>query len=1070
MQHRLHSFFSRTFIIWTTIVAAVMFSVGSPSAHAAWGVLSDMHQYHECFGLDPDTCNDPSSGTSPTWKLQGNYKVVLIESNAPGNVFHPGEPPKFTFQIENLTDRPLKAHGKIEAIRYSQSSVPGDQWYPELRRLEVVGTVPIAVTLDAKGWTNITAEPPMAETKGGYGYVVDLGEHGRQFLTSAVRTFKPIDQRIQYPKQCLEHMPAPILERLGIQAVRYGVSFLTPEDGGRYEQLLERLEHDLPEMHRHKVTCIAEIGAGTKFQPLGRGRPHLDENGVMQGGKQDLCWLPEMDDEYQQFVYDLACEYGWPKGPITGFMLWNEPWEGKSISGWQADIPRYRELYKRMGEAVFQARENAGVDVLVGGCDSSTNTLDKLFPDGSDEFLPYLDFCSIHYQGLRAPVLYPEWNQRTYYKGRVKIWDTESWTANTDDRFLGVVASNRAAGYDRSLGSLSRVAVSTLSHHRVGKEEIRTDEGDEVITRWIESRPLAASYRAVQHFIGEREFREILFKNGLPWVFVFEGLDGNADDGTVVVVGDIAPLFGGKKTTDLLFSTVQSLEEIEVKGQLREKLEAIPPEATEERAFITAQLEESLPWKKVSMTIELPANCSAHDHYGNTLERGSSRMMLPLDERGVFLRGNPSTPGSFDALLEALETAEIEGLEPLETIAYDMTAPIASKPTVRLRLTNQRNEPIQGELRVQLGDLEIEHPTKLAFQPRQRKWIDVKVVGGQPDPSNAYPLQLTFNAGDAGLARHEETMRVNVISRRTIAVDGKLDDWKGVLPQAIDIAGDGGPGFEEAMLYPFHKFEAEQLEGVAVGYVAHDDAHFYFAAKIADNTIDEGTKRFASREEDADFFPEVAYEPIDKRGRTVAFGEHESLREHRWPEGVRQFSYRRWPDIPSSMPQIARDNVLIAFNAIPMGEDGWQTHLPGRMPKFVWYKSTDYEFALNKVAPEHGGGTEIWRTWIPGMTYKHFYPRQPKSKGEGPAEGKLEVRYEPGTRIVECALPWSEIPHVRQLRDAGEPVKFSFRVNHGSRGPVMELPQGRSAAEGLSPSFHPNWTPHWPNELEFQFE
>ena len=105
-------------------------------------------------------------------------------------------------------------------------------------------------------------------------------------------------------------------------------------------------------MHQHKVTCIAEIGAGTRFQPLDRGRPHLDDNGVMRGGKMDLCWLPERDDEYQQFVYDLACKYGWPKVPITGFMLWNEPWEGLSISGWAADIPRYRELYKRMGDAV----------------------------------------------------------------------------------------------------------------------------------------------------------------------------------------------------------------------------------------------------------------------------------------------------------------------------------------------------------------------------------------------------------------------------------------------------------------------------------------------------------------------------------------------------------------------------------------------------------------------------------------------------------------------------------------------------------------------------------------------
>jgi hypothetical protein len=104
------------------------------------------------------------------------------------------------------------------------------------------------------------------------------------------------------------------------------------------------------------------------------------------------------------------------------------------------------------------------------------------------------------------------------------------------------------------------------------------------------------------------------------------------------------------------------------------------------------------------------------------------------------------------------------------------------------------------------------------------------------------------------------------------------------------------------------------------------------------------------------------------------------------------------------------------------------------------------------------------------MIYKHFYPRQPKSPQESPAKGKLEIRYVPGMRIVECVLPWSEIPHVKELRDASRWVKFSFRVNHDTRGPDVELPRGRSAAEDLSPSFHPNWVPHWPSELEFGFE
>ncbi len=1061
----------KLFVDFAAITVILIGIAATPDVgFGAWGVLSDMHNYHQCFGLDPSTSNYPNSGVSSKWKLQGRFKVVMIESNAPGNVYHEGQKPKLTFQMENLTDEPLSAKGRVEVIRYSQSRIPGDQWYPELRRLETTGSVVLQVNLAPGGWRNFTIEPPMAKTRGGYGFVVDLGKHGRQFLTSAIRTFKPADKRIQYPKQCLEHMPAPILERLGVQAVRYGVSFITDEEGGRYEQLIERLEHDLDEMHEHKVTCIAEIGAGTKHQPLGRGRPHLDENGNMRRGKMDLCWLPEYDDEYEDFVYELACKYGWPNGPITGFMLWNEPWEGLSISGWAADIPRYRELYRRMGDAVFKARRDADVDVLVGGCDSSTNTLDKLFPDGSDEFLPYLDFCSIHYQGLHAPVLYPQWNNRTHYKGRVLIWDTESWTANTDDRFLGVVAANRAAGYDRSLGSLSRIAVSTLSHHRVGREVIHTKEGDREISRWIDSRPLAASYGAVQHFIGERDFKEILFRNGLPWVFVFDGLKENPDDGTVVVVGDIAPLFGGKKTTGVLFETVRSLDELQAKEELKKKLQELPANALEERARITEQIESAMPFAGARMKLELPAGCAAYDYYGNAMNAANGAITLPLDERGTFLRGDPDRPGSFNELIDAIRQSAIEGLEPLETVAYDMTGPISSNPVLKLRLTNQHNCAISGELAVSLGELKIVYPKELSFKPREQRWIDLEVVGGRAVPANTYQLELEFDAGDHGIARHSESMRVNFIARRKIRIDGKLDDWKGTLPQPIRIAEAGGAGFTEEMLFPFVKFGSGRSQGLAVGYLAHDDDYFYFAAKIADDTAQDGSKRFAKRDPDADFYPEVCYEPVDGRGRQVEFGQHEKLRTHRWPEGVRRFSYRRWPDIPSSMPQIARDNVLIAFNAIPLGKDGWQSHLPGRMPKFVWYKTTDYEFALNKVAKAYDGGTEIWRQWVPGMTFKHFYPRQPKSPQEGPAKGKLEIRYDSGTRVVECALPWSEIPHVKQLRDAGECVKFSFRVNHENRGPDMELARGRSAAEGLSPSFHPNWVPHWPNELEFGFE
>jgi len=998
------------------------------AAHALWNDETKAFGYHETFGLDAKRTRYP-------------VKVTLTESNAAGNVFHHGEQPTFTFQIENLTDAPIQAAGKVEVIHYGGRSRPDSMWIPEFYRIATLGAVPIRVNLAAKGFQDLTVQPATPETKGGYALVVDLGAHGRLLLTNYVRTYNVATKRVQFPKQSLENMPPEVLRRLGVQAIRYGIAYTASSDP-RYAERLAWLDEQLKALHAAKVVCTAEIGA-TGFrdvQPLGRARPHLDANGVTLGGKTDMAWLPKYDDDYERFVYLLAAKYGWPKGPINGFMLWNEPWEGLSISGWGADMLRYRTLYKRMGDAVFRARKDAGVDVLIGGCDSSTNTWDKLFPEGIERspFWPeYLDFCSIHYQGLGSPCLYPEWVRRKHYKGRVLIWDTESWVANTDDKFVGVVATNRACGYDRSMGIRGGSVTTVLSHHRVAHDRIRTAEGTRRIVRPIKCWPVAAVVGAVQHFIGERAFREILFRTGLPWVYVFDGLDGKADDGTVVVLGDVASLFG-RKGAQALFGTVRCLDEVKAgRGERREMTGA---------------------------TLTIPAGGGAfglYDFYGNRVEARGGRIVVPLNAKGYFLRADPARRGSFRELLAALRTARIDGLEPLDTIAYDMTAPLAARPVVRLRLTSTLNRPVEGRLSVTLGRLKVEYPRVLRFGPRERKWVDAKVVGGKPAASNTYPLALRFDAGADGLAVHHEDMHVNVIHRRTVTVDGRLDEWKGALPQTVATDAAAIRSFEEQMWLPFAKSKPGAAGGFATGYLAYDAKGFYFAAKIADDTPHPGGPRFARRDHDADFYPAVCYS-LDKQNRRV---------EHVWPEGVRRFSYRRWPALPSGYGRHSIDNVLIAFNAIPLGEDGWLSHLPGRMPKFVTFKSTDYQYALNPVAPPFGGGTEIWRLEAPGMPRKHFYPRQPRHAREGAVEsGRLAVRYEAGWRIVECAIPWPELPHVKQLLDAGKTVKFSFAVHHDGGGPTLQLAMHRSAAEGLSRSFHPDWQEHWPNEIEFGFE
>jgi hypothetical protein len=141
------------------------------------------------------------------------------------------------------------------------------------------------------------------------------------------------------------------------------------------------------------------------------------------------------------------------------------------------------------------------------------------------------------------------------------------------------------------------------------------------------------------------------------------------------------------------------------------------------------------------------------------------------------------------------------------------------------------------------------------------------------------------------------------------------------------------------------------------------------------------------------------------------------------------------------------------------------------MPGYIGYHDSDYIFALNPVAAKYGGGTEIWRLKVPGMPRIHFYPRHPKPPQEGPVKaGKLAFIHEGNTRIVECSIPWAEIPVVKAKRDAGESVKFSFRVNDNAGTACMELARERSVSKTNSSTFRDDWVQHWANEVEFGWE
>lgn len=1161
-----------------------------------------------------------------------DFDIYCIKTSGETNIFYPGDKPKLTFQLVNNTGEAIAMDGKFDVIRCGANGLPNDIWLPEMVELEDVQQIPVKVNIPAKGFIDIQVEPSIPETFGAYTLVLDLGIHGRRLATSIVRTFRPNPKPIQYPKQALDDLGADFLSRIGVQAIRMGVTYI-PTTHRDYVNEMEKLNRKLREYKARNVTVLLMFVEGPAAIPLGTPRSFLDDNTTFLKTKQDYVWLPELDADFSKFVKNICVENGWPKGCVTGVHLWNEPWEGISISGWQSDMLRYREIYRAMATAVLEARKQ-GADVLVGGCDSHSNAFDKLFPDGNNEFLPIYDFVSIHYEGMEAPSMYPEWINRKDHKGRVLIWDTESWVGNTDDRIGTVVATNRSAGYDRSMGIYGGYMISRPHSGEGVKQKIRTATG----TREIEAVPSvwspAAALGAVQHMVGERDFNQLLFKNGLPWIMQFDGYDRNPEDGSVVVCGDIGEAFGA---SNVLFREVRGLTEMKEKEILKAKL-AQTAENSPEYLKLKEQLSENKPLTDGKMTIKADPSFHLYDFYGNIVPAVGKTIEIPLSFRGYFLRTDGSK-GSYQKLINALKTGYIEGYEPVEIIAKDMMRRIEEKSSFELQLTNILNRPVTGKLQIKLSSLQLSYSAKINLKANETVTIPVQITSGSSSSDNSYQLDVAFDAGKDGKAVHREDLHVNVISKINVQVDGKLDEWTNAIPQTVT-SGKASLSVTEAAWYPFKQFD-QKSEGMANGYLAYDENYFYFAAKVADKTPHPGTYRFETRNDDEFFYPDTAYKPdanlsfrkvdgkrrvsdkdtwelqrpdssgrimnywepdknnigigidltvpagkttqvafylpnfdtghteieirdsktsqllasqdidrlwdgiyvvceiagnvrvtfkgnwwydvklaavfFDETGKTASgisqaefvsqdfdtkgnwknkygkmgywvFGtnpalptaitatatDQEVLIPLIWPKGVRHFTYRKDPVLPDNSSGLgySYDNVQIAFNVIPIGEDGLLANPKGTMPCYIGYKCTDYEYALNQVAPQYGGGTEIWRLLVPGMPRKHFFPWQPKSPYDGPVKnGKLAIVHDGNTRITETAIPWSEIPDVKKALDEGKTIKFSFRVNdNGSAGSCMELARDRSVSKKNSRAFHADWKEHWANEVEFRFE
>jgi hypothetical protein len=1178
-------------------------------------------------------------GINPEFKdgftNDGTLQVNLIDAKEKTNILWPGEAQVLGVQLINSGKDAIAGKAKWVVVQFEMFTHEGSIFSYGARKIADVAEIPVDIAVSGNATLQLNVTPPVPQRFGVFAVLLEIEGRGRYPVASIARTFKPKFQKRRFYKLCLDIRDADVLRRIGGAPNRMGLSpRFNPDEEERYYQ---QKAAELKKYAEAGLPITLEFGHEAPQRgahvPLGRARGgHYDAAGN-RGGIWDIVWSPTVDDQFIAFVTRLLVEFGWPKGPVNAVKIWNEPWNGGSIAGWGADDERFRELTIALDKAVQAAKKEAGVEVLQGGADSSSNTFDKLFSDGTDRFMPMLDFLSIHYQGTNPNTNVRMFRERKGPDGKpapVLVWDTESWAGNTEDRVASVLAAMYSFGQQRAVGVDSgRTAITGGNSPRrlqwpggIGKDNRLKDLQDASRVRIYDAFGPAAAIGAFQHFVGERSFKEMLWR-GLPFVMTFEaepqGGRIDPEDGTVVVLGDM----GFFDRDVVAFRTVRSIAEVQGKRELRRHLAGLPAGSPELQAgsdgkeTLADRLRKAWPYQDCVMTIAADSErYLLHDFYGNVIPSKDGKIIVPLNERAYYLRGNGKA-GSFAALIAAVKAARIDGYEPLEKKIHDMTAPIAQRPVIRMELRNILNRPVSGSLAVEVKGLQLEFPKQIEFAAHEMKTIEVTVVGGTENAENRYPLHLLFDGGDGGIAEHVEDMRVNFISRRTITVDGNLEDWKGAISQSIIVDEVATATVTEKAWRPYETFDEGLKKGFSTAYLAWDEQNFYFAAKIADTSQHPGTLRFATRDDDAFFYPQIVYnhtypdpkatdfsarwngfvqtdvdgehtfrlvrnngvrlwvggkliiddwanrsgkgdingvatlkagervairleyvqlkgdgvtmlrwnkpgmafwyfptlpterlfpeaagvaqglsaefyantdlagEPTQRRIDAIidyeswrglptepTFGKGKLVREPlSWPDGVRRYTYWQEPILPCGNGHGDFDNVQIAFNVLPADAKPRLETLPGIFPDYIQTTSSDYEWALNKVAEAYGGGTEVYRLRRPDIpASKHFYPRNLKSPGDGAAPGaQLVVRYEDGWRITEAAIPWTEMPEAKARLDAGQTVMFSYRVNDDQGVGCMELSKRRSVAK-RGPGFYAEWKEHWTNHLRFGAE
>lgn len=451
--------------------------------------------------------------------------------------------------------------------------------------------------------------------------------------------------------------------------------------------------------------------------------------------------------------------------------------------------------------------------------------------------------------------------------------------------------------------------------------------------------------------------------------------------------------------------------------------------------------------KQATLSLNRLPDIRAYDISGREILPKGNNITVSLNENPVYLTSDKLSVVDFRT---RIADATIEKITPLNLYAQALRLPANQAQTFTVRIENQLNKNITGKLLLKIGEVDSA-TTPFNISAGVLADIEVPWPGVALSSINQYAITLTAESETAAAAdaagkitsiklpavKKTQLLQAARFTKRTITVDGNLNDWQGETPVMLDsrLLANGfdptiyllNPGMEKPT------GDADEKRIMARIYTGYDDNYVYLAAAVQENSL------YCS-----------AGTPVEKgRFETKIVLPY----KNGMPDGLNHIVF-------------GGDVLQLAF--------GFRDRVPGfgrQMDDPYAWKGMFYDTDDVFVAHISSEGDQLIRQWGEKTSRQNAYQTE-NVPGYGPVKGaSIKISRNENAKLTtyEMAIPRAEM---KLFNPNDGKCRFSFRLyNNEQLGALNALGWSETASVfdywRSTGSFTPTWTQVLPCQTEF---